>query len=115
MKRREFFELAAGLTGLAMPGIGTTESRPCPPGAVSVSGGVSVASNCIQGVMPGWLARVAAGQIKQLVEFASPSIASIDAVTPGEWIASPGYESVVSGVRKVVQAYSGGIGDPDHR
>jgi hypothetical protein len=114
MKRREFCELAAGLAGLAMPVIGRAELRPCPPSTVAVSGGVSVASNCTQGAVPAWLASVPAGQIAQL-DFASATNSSIGAVTPREWIENPGYENVVNGVRKIIQAWSGGIGDSDHR
>lgn len=56
MKRRDFLITSAGLTGSLLPGL--TFGRPCPPSTLSVEGGTTASTACVQGdAESDWLLR----------------------------------------------------------
>ncbi len=57
MKRREFLQASAGLASTLVPGILVAQTKPCPPGSFSASGGTLVTDQCI----------VASGSLPSLV------------------------------------------------
>ena len=56
MKRRDFLITSAGLTGSMLPVL--TLGRPCPPATLSVDGGSTATTACVQGdAEADWLLR----------------------------------------------------------
>jgi hypothetical protein len=58
MKRRDFLTGSAGLAGALLPMVGRTQSKPCPPPSLGVSGGTSATTGCaVGGAAADWIAR----------------------------------------------------------
>jgi hypothetical protein len=47
MKRRDFLVSTVGVAGAAIPGIGFSQAKPCPPPSLSAAGGTSVSTPCV--------------------------------------------------------------------
>jgi hypothetical protein len=57
MKRREFLVTSA-FTGIALPTIGFSQTKPCPPPSLNVAGGTSSTTACVKGSAESdWVAR----------------------------------------------------------
>jgi len=65
VKRRDFLQASAGLTGILVPTLGWSLSRPCPPARFGVRGGNALAADCSSdsGELPWFMltSRAAAG------------------------------------------------------
>lgn len=73
MKRRDFLLNTAGLTGVLMPVVGRGQSKPCPPGTVSVGGGTSLTSSCNPGnAVSDWKSRSTAPGVVWAHDFSDP-------------------------------------------
>lgn len=108
MKRRDFLVRTAGALGAAgLPGVLSAQSRPCPPGTVSLSGGQTISSTC-KG-LPDFVSGLAPFQVRNL---SGPDFGPANgketmwSVTPDEWRSS----GQPFGLDNVLGAYSGGAG-----
>ncbi len=75
MKRRDFLRASASLTGAVIPAAAWSQTKPCPPPALSVQGGTASSTGCVQptGGLADWDQRASAAGVLWAHRFNNPN------------------------------------------
>lgn len=98
--RRDFLVTSAGVLGAALPMVGRTQARPCPPPQMSAGGTSSATTACVPTTMPAYVASMAPFQVRAMSGSYAPSngTSSLQSVMPSMW----------SGNDDIMRPWSGG-------